>query len=51
MYPNYKPAVVISILSMLIGENKLVGRVTSIGPGTRPLRDAITGEALPTQSY
>ena len=28
--------------------NRLSGRVTRIGPGTRPLRDAVTGEELPT---
>jgi hypothetical protein len=31
-----------------VGDVTLVGRVTNIGPATRPLRDAITGEELPT---
>jgi len=32
----------------MAGNSKLVGVITSIGPGTRPLRDEITGEMLPT---
>ena len=35
-------------MQVLAGETALVGRVTDIGPGTRPLRDRITGEVLPT---
>jgi hypothetical protein len=35
-------------MPVLVGNKKLNGRVTSIGPGTRPLRDEITGEILPT---
>ena len=31
-----------------VGDVTLVGRVTNIGPATRPLRDQITGEVLPT---
>jgi hypothetical protein len=31
-----------------VGDVTLAGRVTNIGPATRPLRDAITGEELPT---
>ncbi len=35
-------------MPVLAGDSFLVGRITSIGPATRPLRDAITGEELPT---
>jgi hypothetical protein len=35
-------------MPVFVGEKKLAGTVTKIGPATRPLRDAITGEALPT---
>jgi len=35
-------------MPVLADGNKLVGRITNIGPATRPLRDEITGEALPT---
>ncbi len=31
-------------MPVLVGETRLAGRITSIRPGTRPLRDAITGE-------
>ncbi len=35
-------------MPVLADGKKLVGRFTSIGPATRPLRDQITGEVLPT---
>ena len=35
-------------MPVLADDSHLVGRITSIGPATRPLRDAITGEELPT---
>jgi len=35
-------------MPVLADDSHLVGRITSIGPATRPLRDAITGEVLPT---
>ena len=35
-------------MPVLVGANKLIGTVTKIGPATRPLRDSITGEELPT---
>ena len=35
-------------MPVVVGDRKLVGQVTKIGPATRPQRDAITGEALPT---
>jgi len=35
-------------MPVLVGDTTIVGRVTSIGPATRPLRDQITGEELPT---
>jgi hypothetical protein len=35
-------------MPVLVGETRLNGRITNIRPGTRPLRDAITGEDLPT---
>ena len=33
---------------VLVAGEKLAGRVTNIGPATRPLRDQITGEVLST---
>jgi len=42
------PEFVSEDMPVFVGGKKLVGRVTSIGPATRPLRDAITGEELPT---
>ena len=35
-------------MTLLADGSQLPGRVTNIGPATRPLRDEITGEALPT---
>ena len=35
-------------MPVLVGGDQLIGRITNIGPATRPLRDEITGEALPT---
>jgi hypothetical protein len=35
-------------MPVLVGRSKLPGQLTNIGPATRPLRDAITGEELPT---
>jgi hypothetical protein len=35
-------------MPVFVGDTRLPGKVLSIGPGTRPLRDAITGEELPT---
>ncbi len=35
-------------MPVLVGATKLAGTVTKIGPATRPLRDSITGEELPT---
>ena len=35
-------------LTVLAGSSPLNGMFTKLGPGTRPLRDRITGEALPT---
>jgi len=35
-------------MPVLVGETILAGIVTNIGPATRPLRDSITGEELPT---
>jgi len=35
-------------MPVLVGDTTIVGRVTNIGPATRPLRDQITGEELPT---
>ena len=35
-------------MPVLAGDTAVVGRVANIGPGTRPLRDRITGEVLPT---
>ena len=42
------PRFVTDDMPVLVGNTPLVGRVTKIGPATRPLRDQITGEALPT---
>ena len=35
-------------MPVLVGETTLAGKVTNVGPATRPLRDSITGEELPT---
>ena len=35
-------------MPVLVGVTKLAGQVIKIGPATRPLRDEITGEELPT---
>ena len=35
-------------MPVLVGDTAIDGKVTNIGPATRPLRDAITGEELPT---
>jgi len=35
-------------MPVLVGDSKLAGSVTNIEPATRPLRDEITGEVLPT---
>jgi hypothetical protein len=35
-------------MPVLVADRKLSGRFTHIGPDTRPLRDEITGEELPT---
>jgi len=35
-------------MPVLVGDTAIVGKVTNVGPATRPLRDAITGEELPT---
>jgi hypothetical protein len=35
-------------MPVLVGDEQLIGRITNIGPAMRPLRDDITGEALPT---
>ena len=35
-------------MPVAVGDQIISGRMLSIGPGTRPLRDTITGEALPT---
>jgi len=42
------PRFVSEDMPVLAGGSKLPGQVTRIGPATRPLRDAITGEELPT---
>ena len=42
------PRFVSEDMPVLAGGSKLPGQVTKIGPATRPLRDAITGEELPT---
>jgi len=35
-------------MPVMVGDTIINGRVTNIGPATRPLRDQITGEVLPT---
>ncbi len=35
-------------MPVMVGDTVIVGTVTNIGPATRPLRDQITGEVLPT---
>jgi hypothetical protein len=35
-------------MQVLVGDTPLAGAITEIGPGTRLLRDEITGEVLPT---
>jgi len=35
-------------MPVFAGNSRLAGRVVKIGPDTRPIRDAITGEELPT---
>jgi hypothetical protein len=35
-------------MPVLVGDTTIAGKVTNIGPATRPLRDSITGEELPT---
>jgi hypothetical protein len=35
-------------MPVFVDRKRLVGQVTNIGPATRPLRDQITGEVLPT---
>jgi len=42
------PKFVSEDMPVLVGGSKLPGQVTKIGPATRPLRDSITGEDLPT---
>ena len=42
------PVFVMEDMPILVGDTRLPGTVMSIGPGTRPLRDEITGEELPT---
>ena len=42
------PKFVTDDMAVIVDGRKLAGRVTNIGPATRPLRDAITGEELPT---
>jgi hypothetical protein len=42
------PVFVSEDMPVFVGENRLIGQITNIGPATRPLRDDITGEALPT---
>jgi len=42
------PKFVADDMPVVVGDTKLAGRVINIAPATRPLRDAITGEALPT---
>ncbi len=36
-------------MPVLVGGDQLIGRITNIVPATRPLRDEITGEVLPTR--
>ena len=42
------PVFVSEDMPVYVGEKRLLGKITHIGPATRPLRDEITGEALPT---
>ena len=42
------PRFVAEDMPIFAGNSRLVGRVVKIGPDTRPIRDAITGEELPT---
>jgi hypothetical protein len=42
------PRFVSADMPVLVSGSKLPGQVTKIGPATRPLRDAVTGEELPT---
>ena len=35
-------------MPVMVGDTIIIGRVTNIGPATRPLRDQVTGEVLPT---
>jgi len=42
------PVFVSEDMPVYVGEKRLLGKITYIGPATRPLRDQITGEALPT---
>ena len=35
-------------MPVFVGERRLVGQIANISPATRPLRDEITGEPLPT---
>jgi hypothetical protein len=42
------PKFVAEDMPVMAGNTRLDGRVVEIGPATRPVRDAITGEELPT---
>ncbi len=42
------PRFVAEDMPVFAGNSRLAGRVVKIGPATRPIRDAITGEELPT---
>ena len=42
------PIFVSEDMPVYVGEKRLLGKITHIGPATRPLRDEITGEALLT---
>jgi hypothetical protein len=42
------PRFVAEDMPVFAGNSRLAGRVVKIGPDTRPIRDAITGEELPT---
>jgi len=42
------PRFVAEDMPVFAGNSRLAGRVVKIGPATRPVRDAITGEELPT---
>jgi len=35
-------------MPVFVGERRLAGKITDISPATRPLRDDVTGEVLPT---